>query len=299
MILIVVDHAKTVLVTAGNGNQARSVIPRLAAAGFRVRAMRRTNRAGPGPADLGAHEVVVADASRPGDAFDAMQGVDAVYHVGPSFHPHEREMGFNMIEQAQRCGVRHFVFSSVLHPILTGLPQHLIKRDIEERLVQSGLGFTVLQPADYMQMAALGVLADRSQFVLGWDLDRRQAMVDLDDVAEVAVTVLSEGERHDGATYELACGDNLTAHDLAAALTEVFGRPFTARRYVPSYEPAPEIFGYYDEAHTRHQMEVYKVVNDWYDRHDFVGNGNVLGLLLGRRPTSFAEFARKHFGLGT
>ena len=41
------------------GNQARAVIPRLAHAGMRVRAMRRSDRPGPGPKDLGAAEVIV------------------------------------------------------------------------------------------------------------------------------------------------------------------------------------------------------------------------------------------------
>jgi len=286
---------KTVLVTAGYGNQARAVIPRLVAAGFRVRAMRRVDRPGPGPKELGAHEVIIGDACDPSIAYEALQGVHAVYHVGPSFHPREREMGFNMIQQAERAGVQHFVFSSVLHPILTGLPQHAIKRDVEERLLESGLGFTVLQPADYMQMTAVGVIPAQSAFFLGWDLNRRQALVDLDDVAEVVVKVLSEGRAHHGASYELSSDDVLSGHGIAEALTEAFGRPFKAFQFPHTYAPMPELFGQYDEAHTRHQMATFKVVNEWYDRHDFVGNANVLRMLLGRDPTSFVAFVRKRF----
>lgn len=289
------DDEKTVLVTAGYGNQARAVIPRLAQAGFRVRAMRRVARPGPGPLELGASEVVVGDACEPEAAFEAMRGVHAVYHVGPSFHPREREMGFNMIEQAKRAGVRHFVFSSVLHPILTGLPQHVIKRDIEERLLESELDFTILQPADYMQMTAFGIIPAQSAFLLGWDLTKRQALVDLDDVAEVVAKVVREGRPHHGATYELSSDDNLSGHEIAEALTVALGRPFKAHQFPHSYAAMPEILGHYDEAHSRHQMSVFKVVNEWYGRHHFVGNGNILRMLLGREPTSFVEFARKRF----
>ncbi len=289
---------KTVLITAGNGNQARAVIPKLAAAGFRVRAMRRVDRSGPGPRDFGAHEVIIGDACNPDDALNAMQGVHAVYHVGPSFHPSEREMGFNMIEQARRAGVEHFVFSSVLHPILTGLPQHQIKRDVEEELLESGLNFTISQPADYMQMVSVGVLPDRSLFLLGWSLDKRQALVDLDDVADVLTTILIEGEAHYGATYELSSGDNLSGHGIAELLSQAFGRPFTAKQFEHKYDrPIPDILGHYDEAHSRHQMSVFKVVIDWYNRYDFIGNGNVLRALLGRSPTSFFEFVRKRFDI--
>lgn len=289
------DPEKTVLVTAGYGNQARAVIPRLVTAGFRVRAMRRVDRPAPGPRELGAHEVFVGDACDPDSARAAMEGVHAVYHVGPSFHPREREMGFTMIEQAQRAGVSHFVFSSVLHSVLTGLPQHAIKRDIEERLIESGLVFTVLQPADYMQMNAHGIIPAQSAFLLGWDLTKRQALVDLDDVADVVVKVVREGRAHASASYELSSDDNLSGLDIAEVLTSVFGRPFKAHHFPHSYAPMKHVFGEYDEAHSRHQMSVFKVVNEWYGRHDFLGNANVLRMLLGREPTSFAEFVRKRF----
>ncbi len=281
---------KTILVTAGNGNQARAVIPQLSEAGFRVRAMRRVDRSGSGPKDLGAQEVIIGDACSPDDAFRALEGVHTVYHVGPSFHPREREMGFNMIEQAKRAGIEHFILSSVLHPILTGLPQHAIKRDIEEYLIESGLNFTILQPADYMQMVSLGVSPDNSVFLLGWNLDKRQALVDLDDVAEVLVKIITKGQVHYGATYELSNDDNLSGHGIAESLSQAFDRPFKAYQFQHNYDqPIPDILGHYDEEHSCHQMSVFKIVNEWYDRYDFIGNGNVLRMLLGRDPTSFTD----------
>lgn len=287
----------TVLVTSGFGNQAKSVIPRLNAAGFHVRAMRASDRPGPGPMDIGANEVVIGDASDPDDAYRAMQGVRSVYHVGPTFHPREREMGFTMIEQARRAGVEHFVFSSVLHPILTGLPQHAIKRDIEECLLQSRLNFTILQPSDYMQMTVLSVVPEHNLYMCAYEQDNAEALVDLDDVAEVVVKVIAEGSRHYGATYELTSDGNPTKADIAKSLTEAFGRPFAVQKYPASFEHRPDIFGDVDEAHARHQMETLKQVHNWYDNFDFIGNGNVLRMLLGREPTTFAQFCRKHFGL--
>lgn len=287
------EKSKTVLVTAGFGNQARSVIPRLRAAGIHVRAMRANARPGPGPLDLGAHEVVVGDATNPDDAARGLAGVDAVYHVGPTFHPREREMGMTMIEQAKRVGVEHFVFSSVLHPILTGLPQHAIKRDIEERLLESGLNFTILQPSDYMQMSVQGYLADQGVFVIGFDLDRRQALVDLDDIAEVVVKVLRESRVHYGATYELTSGDCLTADQIAEAISQATGRRVSAQLLHVDDEQLAKFFGVTDLSQVRHQVATLKTVNAWYNRFDFVGNPNVLRMLLGREPTSYSEFARR------
>jgi uncharacterized protein YbjT (DUF2867 family) len=291
------DAIKTVLVTAGNGNQARAVIPPLARAGMRVRAMRRSDRPGPGPKDLGAAEVFVGDAADPSDASRAMEGVQAVYHVGRTFHPRERDMAINMIDRAERAGVEHFVFSSVLHPILFGLPQHAIKREIEEYLLQSKLNFTILQPSDYMQMTVLSVMPDQGLLMMAYENDNREALVDLDDVAEVLVKVLQEGAVHYGATYELSDGHNPRKADLVAGLTEAFGRPFSLMKYPASFEHRPEIFGDVDEAHARHQMTTLRAVHAWYDRYDFIGNGNVLAMLLGRQPTTWVQFLRRHFRL--
>ena len=33
----------------------------------------------------------------------------------------------------------------------------------------------------------------------------------------------------------------------------------------------------------------------YYDRYGLIGNGNVLGWLLGRRPTSLSQFAARAF----
>lgn len=291
------QSARTVLVTAGYGNQAKSVIPRLVAAGFRVRAMRRADRPGPGPRELGAHEVVVGDAANPEDARRAMEGVDAVYHVGPTFHPLEREMGFNMIDRAKDAGVSHFVFSSVLHPILFGLPQHAIKRAIEEHLLESGLNFTILQPSDYMQMTAMSVVPDRGLFLCGYTQDNREALVDLEDVAEVLAKVLAQGATHHGATYELTCGENPRKADLVCHLTEAFGRPFRLESYTAPEGYRPAFFGEADADHARYQAETLAQVHAWYDRHDFIGNGNVLRMLLEREPTNFVQFCRRHFGI--
>ncbi len=82
--------------------------------------------------------------------------------------------------------------------------QHEIKRDIEEHLLSSGLEFTTLQPANYMLPLKLRPVFEQGVFELSWSLDRRQSLVDLGDVTDVACMALIDSERHAGATYELA-----------------------------------------------------------------------------------------------
>ena len=59
----------------------------------------------------------------------AVAGVDVVFHNAPSFVPNEAGMGIALIDAAKAAGVKHFVYCSVLHPILTKLVNHKVKRE--------------------------------------------------------------------------------------------------------------------------------------------------------------------------
>ena len=205
-----------ILVTAANGNQGRLLVPKLQRAGLRVRACVRSEPSARRLRELGVDEVLVGDVSDPDLAERAVTGITSVYHVGPTLHPREREMGLVVINAARAAGVRHFVFSSVLHSIITDLVQHEIKRDVEEHLLASDLEFTVLQPANYMLPLKLGPVFERDVFELSWSLERRQSLVDLADVTDVVVQVLTDRDRHAGATYELVAPGRYTAAELGA-----------------------------------------------------------------------------------
>src|SRR5579859_6300573 len=188
-----------ILVTAAHGNQGKLLIPRLLAEGVAVRACVRSEESSRALRAAGVKEVVVADMSDPAVLAQAMDGVEQVYYVGPALHPKERDMGFAAVDAARAAGVRHFVFSSVLHAIITDLVQHEIKRDLEEYLISSGLEFTILQPANYMLRHRLAPAFAQGVFRLSWALDRYQSMVDLGDVTEVAAAVLAASDQHAGA----------------------------------------------------------------------------------------------------
>src|SRR3546814_2932836 len=70
-------------------------------------------------------------------------------HIGPGGAGNEVEMGLAMLRGAKRAGVRHVVMSSIYHTMIDIL-QHRYKRDIEEKIVESGLNFTILKFHDYM-----------------------------------------------------------------------------------------------------------------------------------------------------
>jgi uncharacterized protein YbjT (DUF2867 family) len=182
----------------------------------------------------------------------------------------------------------------VLHAITTDLIQHRIKRDIEETLLSSGLEFTILQPSNYMLPLKLRPAFEEGIFKLSWSLERRQSLVDLGDVTEVALSVLGDLGKHKGATYELAGEGRYTAYELGAIITGVLGHPIkvqeiSAETYLKAYT------GDADPGLYRHQTEVLRAISRRYSSHDFIGNSNVLTWLLGRRPTTFEQFVRAQY----
>jgi uncharacterized protein YbjT (DUF2867 family) len=281
-----------ILVTAANGNQGRLLVPKLLAAGQRVRGCVRSQASAEHLRGLGVHEIVVGDISDPAVLARAIQGVQKVYHVGPTIHPRERDMGLAVVDAARAEGVTHLVFSSVLHSITTDLVQHEIKRDIEEHLLSSGLEFTILQPANYMLPLKLRPVFELGVFELSWSLDRRQSLVDLGDLTDVACLALTESERHGGATYELAAPGRYTAHELADIISRVLGRRIAVREIdADTYLRA--WVGDADPRQVTHQIRVLRAITARYSSHDFVGNPNVLTWLLGRTPTTFEAYVRQ------
>lgn len=283
-----------ILVTAANGNQGRLLVPKLLAADMPVRACVQSNASAAHLRTLGVDDVVVGDLSDPALVAKAVNGVDKIYHVGPTIHPREREMGFAIVDAARTEGVQHLVLSSVLHAITTDLVQHEIKRDIEEHLLSSGLEFTILQPANYMLPLKLRPVFERGVFELSWSLQRRQSMVDLGDVTDVAKLVLTDSPQHTGATYELVGPGRFTGHDLGEIISRVLGRRIEVREIdADTYLKA--WIGDADPAQFTHQVRVLRAITARYSSHDFVGNPNVLTWLLGRPPTTFEQYVRGQY----
>ena len=283
-----------ILVTSANGNQGRRLVPKLLAAGRNVRACVQSEASASQLRALGVTEVTVGDLSDSAFIVRAMQAVRTVYHVGPTLHPAERAMGFAMVDAARAAGVGHFVFSSVLHAITTDLIQHEIKRDIEEHLLSSGLEFTILQPSNYMMPFRLKPAFEESVFRLAWSLDRRQSMVDLEDVTDVAAKILGEPERHAAATYELVGPGRFTAYDIGRVLTKVLGREIRVEQ-IDLERFVRARFGDQNPSKLDYQLKTTGAISARYSSHDFLGNPNVLTWLLGRAPSSFEDFARREY----
>jgi len=278
-----------ILVTGAAGKTGRAVIQALATVGASVRAFVHRQEQRATVEALGAREVFCGDLRDPQALAQAAQGVRAVYHICPNVHPDEFAIGSEVIAAAAAADVKHFVFHSVLHPQTEAMPHHWHKLRVEERLFESGLPFTILQPTAYMQniLAYWPQIAEEGVYPVPYNVDAQTCLVDLVDVAEVAAQVLTR-PGHVGATYELVGTDALTPRAIAGELGAHLGQPVAARQTpVEDWrrQAADKLSGYALDALTR--MFVY------YDRYGLRGNSKVLTCLLGRAPTSLKQFLRR------
>ena len=283
-----------ILVNAANGNQGKLLIPRLIKEGLKVRAYVRSERSAAELRAAGVAEVIVGDIADPDALARAMRAAEKVYYICPGIHPREREIGMAWIDAAGAAGVQHFVFSSVLHAVLTDLVQHEIKRDVEEHLISSQLDYTILQPAIYMSPRRIQAAFESGVFRAGWSLDRRQSLVAIADIAEVAAIVLANSQAHAAATYELAGPGWYTARDMGTIISQALGRT------IPVEEIGAEaycefLFGGRDQRDPQHELRAVRSLNARYSSHDFLGNSNVLSWLLGRAPATFEQFVAAQY----
>ena len=277
-----------ILVTSANGHIGKEVVNILRTRGMKVRAFVRKTEHGQEDKS-GVLEYFK------GDLFDreslrrAFAGIDRVMHIAPPHIPGEFAIGQTMIELSGEHHVKHFALLSAIHPFIDALPAHRMKLLVQQYLIDSGIPFTILQPTVLMQNTSIAEVLRSGILSVPYSLDQPMSFVDRRDVAEAASIVLSDDE-HFRATYELVGTDPITARELAGLISKESGlsveaEEISASVIIDRLSRTSVIDTFTSDAFER--MFVY------YNRHGLTGNSNVLGWLLGRKPTDFPEYLRR------
>jgi uncharacterized protein YbjT (DUF2867 family) len=282
---------KTILVTLANGKQCRSLLPFLfqdpnltVRAFVHSKSSEKSLREYVGTVGNAANlKVVIGDLLVPADITRAVEGVDTIFHVGPPMSPHEHHIGVLVIKAAEKAGVQHFIFSSVLHPIRSKLLNHDIKRLVEEYLIESSLNWTILQPTHVMQNTKPAEAAKNGFLSVPYNPDNEMGFVDLRDMGEVVQTILREPEKHYRARYEL-CGENMSYTEYARKISEVSGKKVEIKKG-SAVEVAKQLGGGDRDYEDRFARMLF-----YYDRWGLVGNSNILRWLLGHEPRTLEGY---------
>ena len=144
-------NAPRVLAVGASGKFAGHVIPALASRSATVRALVRQEADGQSVRRAGAAEIAIGDLTDAQSIAAALNGVDAAFYIAPAFVPDEAGIGRRFVATAVEAGIRRIVFSSVIHPVISGLSNHAAKAPVEEAVLDSGLEYSFLHPALYFQ----------------------------------------------------------------------------------------------------------------------------------------------------
>ncbi|KAB0623566.1 SDR family oxidoreductase [Castellaniella defragrans] len=273
----------TIAITGATGQLGRLVIQHLKTrvAPDRLRALARTPAKA---ADLGI-AVRAADYDRPASLAPALAGVDALLLISSSEVGRRAAQHRHAIEAARAAGVRHIVYTSLLHADVSPLSLADEHRQTERMLKDSGLAWTILRNGWYTEnyMGAMaGALAGGA--LVGSAGQGRIASAARTDYAEAAAVVLA-GAGHEGKTYELAGDTAYTLDELAAEISRQAGRTIPYRN-LPEADYAALLASHGLPA------ELARAIAGWdvdASRGALFDDGRQLSWLIGRPTTPLAD----------
>src|SRR3989304_8683719 len=204
---------------------------------------------------------------------DALREVDLVYHNCPNVNPDAVSMGKIAIDAASAAQVDLFAFHSVLHPQIEAMPHHWSKLRVEEALFESKLPFAILQPAPYMQniLGEWQAITERGVYAVPYSVEARMSVVDLEDVARAAATVLCEPD-YQGGTYELGGPVGPSPKEMAVIMGHELGRDVRAEKIsVEGWKERAMASGL-----SEYSVEALIRMFDYYDRYGLeIGRAHV------------------------
>jgi uncharacterized protein YbjT (DUF2867 family) len=274
-----------ILVTGSSGTIGREVLNELTAAGQTVRAGYRTRA----PSIPGVQAARIDLAT--GQGLDAaVDGADALFLlVGEMADQTAGEI--RVVEAAKRGGVKRLVKLSVLGAESEAYSFARIHRPVERAVEASGIPYTLLRPASFMQNFVTyegDTIRKEGAFYLPCG-QARQSLVDARDIARVAAKVLTRAG-DEGKAYNLCGPEPLTCAEAAAKLSAAVGRTIS---YVDVSEAD------YRKALTDLGMPA-DFVGRLLDLYRFIREGGAAATstaikdVSGREPISFDQFARDY-----
>ncbi len=251
------------------GKTGRRVVARLEERGVRVRAASRRGT----PA---------FDWNVPATWDEALDGMGAVYVVRPELQPIDVLEGF--VQRAVSRGAGRLVFLSAR------AGGEGMDRPRERVIQDSGAAWTILRPTWYFQNFSEGqfradIRAGELRLPAG---DGREAFVDTEDIADVAVAALTE-PGHDERIYALSGPRALSFEEATRVIAEVSGRPVRYRETTPD-EYVRRLVA---DGETDRFANLQAKLMGWISENEGAHLSDGVQRALGREPRGFEDYARR------
>lgn len=220
---------KIILVSGATGHQGNAVYRHLQKKGFKLRALVRDPSTEKARQLMGrGEEVFQGDLEDTESLARALDGVYGVYSVQPYTDDAATEIkqGVALIEAANRQGISHFVYGSVVaadEP--TGIVHFESKGKVEEHLRSSGLNYTILRPVFFMDnwQTTFAEPIMLGEIPLPLSPATKLQMVAVDDIGTFAALAFEHPGKWKNRTFSIA-GDELSMQQIAESFSRVLSR---------------------------------------------------------------------------
>ncbi|MCP5090469.1 MAG: NmrA/HSCARG family protein [Gammaproteobacteria bacterium] len=215
---------KVILVTGATGTQGGAVARELLNRGYAVRGLTRNSQSDRAKATskIGV-EMVQGDFDDAASLAAAMDGVHGVFAVTDFWeHGYDKEIrhGKQLVDAALAASVEHFVFTSVASADEdTGIPHFESKCKIEIYLRDSGIGFSIVRPVEFMDNVRYfreGILS--GVYFDPRDPGRSHQWIAASDIAYLVGEAFDNPAEWLGQAVDIA-GDQLTIAEFVDALS--------------------------------------------------------------------------------
>jgi uncharacterized protein YbjT (DUF2867 family) len=238
-------------------------------------------------------EVVEGDFDRPETLLNALAGVERAFLLTNSSERAEAQQ-IAFIDAARQSSVKHIVklsqFKADANSPVRFLRYHAA---VEAALQASGITYTFLRPNLFMQglLNFRSTIATQNTFYAAIS-DAPVSTIDVRDIAEVAVTALTE-TGHEGKIYDLTGPQALTHAEMAEHLSAALGRRITFVDISPEAMRDTLLSVGFPVWQADGLIEDYA----HYRRHEAAAVTSGVKDAIGKEPRSFETFAHDYVTL--
>lgn len=215
---------ETILITGATGTVGTQLVKTLSNLEVKVRAGVHSIIKGEN-LKLPHVELCEIEFHKPGSLKAAMTGVDRVFMITPVTED-QVELGKVTIDAAKAAGIKHFVKLSALGAgAEPGIQLGRWHREMEKYLEDSGLTYTIIRPATYMQNF-VNYFGDsiKNEDTIYMPLgDGKVSYIDVRDIATIACHVLTS-DKYFNQVLEITGPEAISCQEVAKAISDAVGK---------------------------------------------------------------------------
>jgi uncharacterized protein YbjT (DUF2867 family) len=237
-------------------------------------------------------KVIQIDYNEPETVREALKGVDKLFLLTPDV-PNAADLASNAVVEAKKAGIKQIVKQSVMGAALEADVNTMrLHRQVEEFIEQSGIPFTFLRPNEFMQNFInfhSPSIKGNNAFYIPLE-DAKVSLVDVRDIASVAVQSLIDEDKHKNKTYLITGPEALSYHQVAEILSNTTGRKIN---YVnisdEEARAAMKEIGMSDWL-----INTVSELSEYFRKGKASEISSAVEEVTGKKPISFSQFAKDY-----